>query len=67
MSEMIVKLNADRVKIEGCEYVQDLVRCADCEYAEYRAGFDDYECHESGCGLVHTADWYCAGGVRSEQ
>lgn len=28
--EMIVKLNADRVKINGCEYVQDLVRCGEC-------------------------------------
>ena len=28
--EMIVRLNEDRVKIKGCEYVQDLVRCEDC-------------------------------------
>lgn len=32
MSEMIVKLNADRVKLNGCEYVQDLVRCKECKY-----------------------------------
>lgn len=30
MSEMIVKLNQDRVKINGCEYVGDLIRCKDC-------------------------------------
>ena len=28
--EMIVRLNEDRVKIKGCEYVQELVRCRDC-------------------------------------
>ena len=32
MSEMIVKLNADKVKLNGCEYVQDLVRCKECKY-----------------------------------
>lgn len=30
--EMIVRLNEDRVKIKGCEYVQDLIRCKDCKY-----------------------------------
>lgn len=37
MSEMIVKLNTDRVKIKGCEYVQDLIRCKDCRW---------YKCEE---------------------
>lgn len=32
MSEMIVKLNQDRVKIKGCEYVQDLIRCGECKH-----------------------------------
>ena len=32
--EMIVRLNEDRVKIKGCEYVQDLIRCKDCKYWE---------------------------------
>ena len=39
MSEMIVRLNQDRVKIKGCEYVQDLIRCEDCKY--YKYGFCD--------------------------
>ena len=30
--EMIVRLNEDRVKLKGCEYVQDLIRCEDCKY-----------------------------------
>ena len=32
MSEMIVRLNQDRVKIKGCEYVQDLIRCGECKH-----------------------------------
>lgn len=32
MSEMIVKLNADRVKLKGCEYVRDLIRCEKCKH-----------------------------------
>lgn len=34
MSEMIVKLKKDHVKIKGCEYVRDLIRCEDCKYYE---------------------------------
>ena len=30
MKEVIVKLTSDRIKIKGGEYVQDLVRCKDC-------------------------------------
>ena len=30
--EMIVRLNEDRVKIKGCEYVQDLIRCGECKH-----------------------------------
>ena len=32
MSEMIVRLNADHVKLKGCEYVQDLIRCGECKH-----------------------------------
>jgi hypothetical protein len=31
---MIVRLDRDRVKIKGCEYVQDLIRCKDCKHWE---------------------------------
>ena len=34
MSEMIVELNSDHVKLKDCEYVQDLVRCEECELAK---------------------------------
>ena len=42
----------------------DIVRCKECKHGEYRKEFDDYECHSSGCGLVHDADFYCADGER---
>ena len=44
----------------------DIVHCRECEYGEYRVDFDDYECHASGCGLVHDAEFYCADGIRKE-
>lgn len=30
MSEVIVRLKSDHIKVKGAEYVQDLVRCKDC-------------------------------------
>lgn len=44
----------------------DIVRCKECKYAEYRADFNDYECHHSGCGLVYDADDFCSYGERRE-
>lgn len=32
MSEVIVKLTSDRIRVKGGEYVQDLVRCRECKY-----------------------------------
>ena len=43
--EMIVRLNEDRVKIKGCEYVQDLIRCKDCKYYG-KYGFCDCWCDD---------------------
>lgn len=42
----------------------DICFCRECEYGEYRVDFDDYECHASGCGLVHDAEFHCADGER---
>ena len=61
MSEVIVKLNSDRIKIKGGEYVQDLVRCGECKnYTEAK-----------GCFLednsTRQADDFCSyGEVRDE-
>ena len=32
MSEIIVKLTSDHIKVKGGEYVQDLVRCKECKW-----------------------------------
>ena len=53
MSEMIVKLNSDRVKIKGCEYVQDLVRCKDCV-------------RNNECRMLDYDDDFCSLGERKE-
>ena len=45
----------------------EIIRCRECKYGEYREEFDDYECHASGCGLVHDADFYCADGERGSE
>ena len=62
MSEMIVKLNSDKVKLNGCEYVQDLVRCGECKkWFEYDGvNF----CHRTRC--TAKADDFCSYGERSE-
>ena len=54
--EMIVRLNEDRVKINGCEYVQDLIRCKDCKhYTE-----SDHKC--SVLNAIVTDMFYCRDG-----
>lgn len=35
--EVIVKMTTDHIKVKGGEYVQDLVRCQDCNKTEKRA------------------------------
>lgn len=32
MSEIIVKLTSDHIKVKGGEYVQDVVRCKECKH-----------------------------------
>ena len=34
MSEAIVRLTSDHIKVKGGEYVRDLVRCKECKYEE---------------------------------
>ena len=46
--EMIVRLNEDRVKIKGCEYVQDLVRCGECRTWTSRGGWTTGVCNVWG-------------------
>jgi hypothetical protein len=58
MSEMIVRLNEDRVKIKGCEYVRDLIRCKDCKY---------WEKHETWSACTYwTGDPYDQAAAEAE-
>lgn len=64
--EMIVRLNQDRVKIKGCEYVRDLIRCKDCKYYTERCFTDssgetwkEYICDHYNI-TVPTPDDFCS-------
>lgn len=60
MSEMIVKLNADKVKLHGCEYVRDLIRCKDCKYwQDNNGGYPNTECRW-GHDETPDADDFCS-------
>ena len=50
MKEVIVKLTSDRIKINGGEYVQDVVRCQDCKHWVYNFN----GCSRNPC----TEPWY---------
>lgn len=64
--EMIVKLNSDRVKLKGCEYVQDLVRCEDCKYwQDNNGGYPNIECRW-GKDETPNADDFCSFAERKE-
>ena len=69
MSEVIVRLTSDRIKVKGAEYVQDLVRCKDCKHYDkfstwsactYWSG-DPYE-----QASVNDDDFCSYGEVRDE-
>ena len=62
MSEVVVKLTSDRIKIKGGEYVRDLVRCRDCK--NYRPDLDPpYERCRHWLNDVEPDD-YCSYGER---
>ena len=56
MKEVIVRLTSDHIKVKGAEYVQDLVRCAECKY--YEADW----CYWRDEAI--TADDFCSYGER---
>jgi len=63
MSEVIVKLTADHIKIKGGEYVQDLVRCGECKYWDVDNNREIY------CSLLEGMcdigkDSFCSYGER---
>ena len=62
MKEVIIKLNSDRIKVKGGEYMQDFVRCQDCKHWVYNFN----GCSRNPC----TEPWYatdgCTYGERDE-
>ena len=72
MSEIIVKLTDSRIKLNGGEYVRDLVRCKDCIYysdGECKNGilpFSEYSDLHS-VWLTPKPDDYCSYGERKEE
>ena len=61
MSEVIMKLTSDHVKVKGGEYVQDLVRCEKCGHKD---DIVDY-CHEFGHNIEPTD--FCSHWERKDQ
>ena len=61
MSEVIVKLNADHIKVKGGEYVRDIVRCRDCKHWQY--GKDHCALHDMGMWVED----FCSFGERKDR
>ena len=68
MSEIIVKMKSDYIKIKGGEYIRDLVRCKDCKYSShnkvYGCRFEPFDTSENG-GRMYSND-YCSFGERAD-
>ena len=60
MSEVIVKLTSDRIKIKGGQYVQDIVRCQDCKHWVYNFN----GCSRNPCTEPWYATDFCNYGER---
>lgn len=64
MSEIIVRLKDNRIKITGGEYVKDLIRCRDCDFWEKQE--DSLQGRCSLTGSYPTGSWYCANAKEKE-
>lgn len=60
--EMIVKMNTDYVKIKGCEYVRDLVRCENCKWFVPINNSDHGYCGDNIHGRTVYPDGFCDEG-----
>ena len=67
MSEVIVRMTSDHIKVKGAEYVMDLVRCAECGRTVKRSTqYEDKKYCPVLAGWVDD-DFYCGyGEVRDE-
>ena len=58
MSEIIVNMKTDYLKIKGGEYKQDLIRCEDCPWHEPYNNDDHGRCQITGCQVY--PDDFCS-------
>jgi len=63
MSEVIIKLTSDHIKVKGGEYVRDLVRCKECIWFDTDNTGEDYCMYVKGLADAN-ADDFCSYGVR---
>lgn len=66
MSEVIVRLKSDHVKVKGAEYVEDLVRCRDCKWFDKEAFVCFYGSSPNRVTYVDEEDFCSSGEVRDE-
>ena len=64
MSEVIVKLTSDRIKVKGGEYVQDLVRCKECIHGKVEFVDDDTWIYCKHHYDYWRSDDFCSYGER---
>lgn len=62
MSEVIVKMTTDHIKVKNGEYVQDVVRCQDCKHWVYNFN----GCSRNPCTEPWLATDFCSYGERRE-
>lgn len=65
MSEIIVKLTGDHIKLKGGEYVQDLVKCKECKH-NYNTAINHGKM-QPRCDFMDaklSADDFCSYGER---
>lgn len=63
MSEIIVKLTGDHIKVKNAEYVQDIVRCNKCKH--WSNGDDTYGiCYRCPNTRQMKRDDFCSYGEK---
>ena len=64
MSEIIVRMTADHIKVKGGEYVQDIVRCKECKNWKWIEWAKEHRCTLRNTAINARADDFCSYGER---
>ena len=62
MSEIIVRMKSDHIKVKDGEYVQDLIRCKECKWSKANGIYQ--WCGRLDSTAKITADDYCSYGEK---